>query len=74
MHLQLKVTRKLTPQELESLPRIHRHRQRPVCIDKTKILSIFTKEDKRVTRAAKYTDGVVTLRISIPVARTVPIT
>jgi hypothetical protein len=66
MHLQLKTTRKLTPQELASLPRN--------TIDKRKVLSIFTKEGKRVTGAAKYTDGVVTLRISIPVARTVPIT
>jgi hypothetical protein len=33
-----------------------------------------TKEAERITGAATYTDGVVTLRIPISEARTIPIT
>lgn len=71
--LSTKATRKRTAEEQELLPRIHL-RQRPVRIDKKIVLPISTKEVERVTGAAKYTDGVVTLRIPIPEATTVPIT
>lgn len=71
--LSIKATRKRTAEEQESLPRIHL-RQRPVRIDKKIVLPISTNEIERITGAAKYTDGVVTLRIPIPEARTVPIT
>jgi hypothetical protein len=57
----------------EPLPRIHL-RQRPVRIDKKIVLPISTKEVERITGAAKYTDGVVILRIPILEARTLPIT
>jgi HSP20 family protein len=53
----------------------HLHRgQRPVRIDKKIVLPISTEEVERIIRATKYTDGVVTLRIPIPEARTIPIT
>jgi hypothetical protein len=42
--------------------------------DKKILLPISTNEVERVTGAAKYTDGVVTLRIPLPEARIVPIT
>lgn len=71
--LSIKATRKRTAEEQEPLPRIHL-RQRPVRIDKKIVLPISTNEAERVTGAAKYTDGVVTLRIPIPEATTVPIT
>lgn len=71
--LSIKATRKRTAEEQESLPRI-RLRQRPVRIDKKIVLPISTNKVERITGAAKYTDGVVTLRIPIPEARTVPIT
>jgi HSP20 family protein len=45
-----------------------------VRIDKKIVLPISTKEVERITGAAKYTDGVVTLRIPISEARTIPIT
>jgi HSP20 family protein len=71
--LSIKATRKRTAEEQEPLPRIHL-RQRPVRIDKKIVLPISTKEVERITGAAKYTDGVVTLRIPIPEARTIPMT
>ena len=71
--LAIKATRKRTSEQQESLSRIHL-RQRPVRIDKKIVLPISTKEVERITGAAKYTDGVVTLRIPIPEASTVPIT
>lgn len=71
--LTIKATRKGTAEEQEPLLRIHL-RQRPVRIDKKIVLPISTNEVETVTGAAKYTDGVVTLRIPIPEARTVPIT
>jgi hypothetical protein len=45
-----------------------------VRIDKKIVLSIFSNEVERITEAAKYMDGVITSRIRIPEARTVPIT
>jgi HSP20 family molecular chaperone IbpA len=71
--LSIKATRKQTAEEQEPLPRIHL-RQRPVRLDKKIVLPISTNEVERITGAAKYTDGVVTLRIPIPESRTVPIT
>ena len=71
--LAIKATRKRTSEQQESLSRIHL-RQRPVRIDKKIMLPISTNDVERITGAAKYTDGVVTLRIPIPEARTVPIT
>lgn len=71
--LSIKATRKRTAEEQEQLSRIHL-RQRPLRIDKKILLPISTNEVERVTGAAKYTDGVVTLRIPLPEARTVPIT
>jgi HSP20 family protein len=69
--LSIKATRKPTS---ERSSHIHL-RQRPVRIDKKIVLPIATKEGERITGgAAKYTDGVVTLRIPIPEARTIPIT
>lgn len=74
--LAIKATRKRTSEQQESLSHIHL-RQRPVRIDKKIMLpisTISTNEVERITGAAKYTDGVVTLRIPIPEASTVPIT
>src|SRR5918996_4636278 len=71
--LSIKATRKRTAEAQEPLPRIHL-RQRPVRIDKKIVLPISTNEVERITGAVKYTDGVVTLRIPIPEATTVPIT
>lgn len=71
--LSIKATRKRTAEEQEPLSRIHL-RQRPVRVDKKIVLPISTNEVERITGAAKYTDGVVTLRIPIPEARTIPIT
>jgi HSP20 family protein len=71
--LSIKATRKPASEQQEPLPRIHL-RQRPLLIDKKIVLPISTNEVERITGAAKYTDGVVTLRIPIPEARTVPIT
>ena len=71
--LSIKATRKLTAEEQEPLSHIYL-RQRPLRIDKKILLPISTNEVERVTGAAKYTDGVVTLRIPLPEARTVPIT
>jgi HSP20 family protein len=68
--LSIKATRKPTS---ERSSHIHLG-QRPVRIDKKIVLPISTKEVERITGAAKYTDGVVTLRIPIPEARTIPIT
>ncbi|MDQ3727631.1 MAG: Hsp20 family protein [Thermoproteota archaeon] len=71
--LSIKATRKPTSEQQEPLPRIDL-RQRPVQIDKKIVLPISTKEVERITGAAKYREGVVTLRIPIPEARTIPIT
>ena len=71
--LSIKATRKRTAGEQEPLSRIYL-RQRPLRVDKKILLPISTNEVERVTGAAKYTDGVVTLRIPLPEARTVPIT
>ena len=71
--LSIKATRHRTSEQQGTLSRIHL-RQRPVRIDKKIVLPISTKEVERITGAAKYTDGVVTLRIPIPEARTIPIT
>ncbi len=72
--LSIKATRKQTSEQQERSSRIHL-RQRPVRIDKKIVLPISTtSEVERITGAAKYMDGVVTLKISIPKARTVPIT
>jgi HSP20 family protein len=71
--LSIKATRKPTSEQQEPLPRIHL-RQRPVRIDKKIVLPISTNKVEGITGAAKYMDGVVTLRIPIPEARSVPIT
>ncbi|HYZ58579.1 MAG TPA: archaeal heat shock protein Hsp14 [Nitrososphaeraceae archaeon] len=71
--LSIKATRGRISEQQESLSRIHL-RQRPVRIDKKIVLPIFINEVERITGAAKHMDGVVTLRIPIPEARTVPIT
>jgi HSP20 family protein len=71
--LSIKATRNRTSEQQESLSRIH-VRQRPVRIDKKIVLPTSTNEVERITGAAKYTDGVLTLTIPIPEAGTVPIT
>ena len=71
--LSIKASRKRTAEEPEPLLRIHL-RQRPVRIEKKIVLPISTSEGEKVIEAAKYTDGVVTLRIPFPEARTIPIT
>jgi HSP20 family protein len=71
--LSIKATRNRISQQQESLSRIH-VRQRPVRIDKKIVLPTSTNEVERITGAAKYTDGVLTLTIPIPEAGTVPIT
>jgi HSP20 family molecular chaperone IbpA len=71
--LSIKATRGRISEQQESLSRIHL-RQRPVRIDKKIVLPISINEVERITGAAKHMDGVVTLRIPIPEARTVPIT
>lgn len=71
--LSIKATRKPTSEQQEPLPHIDL-RQRPVQIDKKIVLPISTNEVERITGAAKYREGVVTLRIPIPEARTIPIT
>jgi HSP20 family molecular chaperone IbpA len=71
--LSIKATRHRTSEQQGTLSRIHL-RQRPVRIDKKIVLPISSNEVERITEAVKYMDGVVTLRIRIPEARTVPIT
>ena len=71
--LSIKATRHRTSEQQGTLSRIHL-RQRPVRIDKKIVLPISSNEVERITEATKYMDGVVTLRIRIPEARTVPIT
>jgi HSP20 family protein len=71
--LSIKAIRNRTSEQQESLSRIH-VRQRPVRIDKKIVLPTSTNEVERITGAAKYTDGVLTLTIPIPEAGTVPIT
>jgi HSP20 family protein len=71
--LSIKATRKRTTEKQELLERTY-YRQRPMRIDKKIELPISTNESERVTGTAKYEDGVVTLRIPIPEATTVPIT
>jgi HSP20 family protein len=71
--LSIKATRGLISEQQESLSRIHL-RQRPVRIDKKIVLPISINGVERITGAAKHIDGVVTVRIPIPEARTVPIT
>ena len=58
----IKAARKRTAEEQVPIRGIHR-RQRPVRLDKRIVLPIFTLKDKRVTGAAKYADGLVTLTI-----------
>jgi HSP20 family protein len=70
--LSIKATRKPTS---ERSSHIHRgERERAARIDKKIVLPMSTKEAERITGAATYTDGVVTLRIPISEARTIPIT
>jgi HSP20 family molecular chaperone IbpA len=71
--LSIKATRGRISEQQQSLSRIHL-RQRPVRIDKKIVLPISINKVERITGAAKHMDGVVTLRIPIPEARTVPIT
>jgi HSP20 family protein len=68
--LSIKATRKPTS---ERSSHIHRG-ERAARIDKKIVLPMSTKEAERITGAATYTDGVVTLRIPISEARTIPIT
>ena len=71
--LSIKATRKRTAaEEQELLSRIHL-RQRPLRIDKKIMLPISTNEHERLIGAAKYLDGIVTLRIPLTEARTIPI-
>jgi len=71
--LSIKATRKRTAaEEQELLSSIHL-RQRPLRIDKKITLPISTNEHERIIGAAKYSDGVVTLRIPLTEARTIPI-
>jgi HSP20 family molecular chaperone IbpA len=48
-------------------------RQRPIQIDKRIVLPYSTKDGESIVATAKYTDGVVALRIPIPKSRVVPI-
>jgi HSP20 family molecular chaperone IbpA len=50
------------------------YKQRPVHIDKRISLPISTKEGEKVTGTAKYSDGVVTLRIPISRVGVIPVT
>ena len=72
--LSIKATRKRTTsaEEQEVLSRIHL-RQRPLRIDKKIMLPLSTNEHEKVIGAARYSDGVVTLRIPLTEARTIPI-
>ncbi|MDQ3808053.1 MAG: Hsp20 family protein [Thermoproteota archaeon] len=72
--LSIKATRKRTAaaEEQELLSSIHL-RQRPLRIDKKIMLPLSTNEHEKVIGAARYSDGVVTLRIPLTEARTIPI-
>ncbi len=50
------------------------YRHRPTQLDKKVVLPISVNDDGKVVGTAKYTDGVVTLRIPIPKSSNIPIT
>jgi HSP20 family protein len=50
------------------------YRHRPIRLDKKVVLPISVNDDGKVVGTAKYTDGVVTLRIPIPKSSNIPIT
>jgi HSP20 family protein len=49
------------------------YRQRPSLIEKKIILPISTKDGEKIVGKAIYVDGVVTLRLPIPMAGNIPI-
>jgi HSP20 family protein len=50
------------------------YRQRPSMIEKKIILPFSVGDDEKVVGTAKYVDGVVTLKVPIPMASNIPIT
>src|SRR5919199_4254586 len=67
----LSINAKKEPEE--SLGTIY-YRHRPTRVDKKVALPISIDDDKKVVGTAKYSDGVVTLRIPIPKSTNIPIT
>jgi HSP20 family protein len=67
----LSINAKREPEE--SLGTIY-YRHRPTRIDKKAVLPISIDDDKKVVGTAKYSEGVVTLRIPIPKSTNIPIT
>src|SRR5919199_5322194 len=67
----LSINAKREPEE--SLGTIY-YRHTPTRIDKKVVLPISIDDDKKVVGTAKYSDGVVTLRIPIPKSTNIPIT
>jgi HSP20 family molecular chaperone IbpA len=57
----------------EALGTVH-YRHRPVKIDKRVLLPISVKEEEKVVGKATYENGVVTLKVPIPKATSIPIT
>lgn len=49
------------------------YRQRPSVIEKKITLPISVSDDEKVVGTAKYVDGVVTLRVPIPMAGNIPV-
>ena len=50
------------------------YRQRPSVIEKKVTLPISLADDEKVVGTAKYVDGVVTLRVPIPMSGNIPVT
>ena len=49
------------------------YRQRPSVIEKNITLPISVSDDEKVVCTAKYVDGVVTLRVPIPMSGNIPV-
>ena len=50
------------------------YRQRPSVIEKKITLPISLDDDEKVVGTAKYVDGVITLRVPIPMSGNIPVT
>ena len=50
------------------------YRQRPSVIEKKITLPISLADDEKVVGTAKYVDGVITLRVPIPMSGNIPVT
>ena len=50
------------------------YRQRPSVIEKKVTLPVSLADDEKVVGTAKYVDGVITLRVPIPMSGNIPVT